>query len=143
MSKPAIGQTRRDVLRWGATSATLAAALPSLPGWAKSASAAEGDPEIVMDGHVHITNRIYWEGIDPWTPTKQGWDFARARVAGVNCIIDNLICWRRCAGSPRRRTSARSREKTGCACSGKPKLPEGAQRPDDDCRKRKPRPKGN
>jgi membrane dipeptidase len=64
--------------------------LPSLPGWARSASAAEGDPEIVMDGHVHITNRIYWEGIDPWTPTKQGWDFARARAAGVNCIIDNL-----------------------------------------------------
>jgi membrane dipeptidase len=90
MSKPALGQTRRDVLRWGATSATLAAALPSLPGWARSASAAEGDPEIVMDGHVHITNRIYWEGIDPWTPTKQGWDFARARAAGVNCIIDNL-----------------------------------------------------
>jgi membrane dipeptidase len=43
-----------------------------------------------MDGHVHITNRIYWEGIDPWKPTEKGWDFARAKAAGVNCIIDNL-----------------------------------------------------
>jgi membrane dipeptidase len=43
-----------------------------------------------MDGHVHITNRIYWEGIDPWQPIGVGWDYARARAAGVNCIIDIL-----------------------------------------------------
>jgi membrane dipeptidase len=89
MRKQAIGQTRRDVLRWGAASVAVAGAA-KLPGWTGSALAAEGDPEIVMDGHVHITNRIYWEGIDPWTPQKLGWDFARAKAAGINCIIDNL-----------------------------------------------------
>jgi membrane dipeptidase len=90
MNKPAFGQTRRDILRWGAASAAATAGLPTLPGWTARAAAADGDPDIVMDGHVHITNRIYWEGIDPWKPTKQGWDFARAKAAGVNCIIDNL-----------------------------------------------------
>jgi membrane dipeptidase len=93
MKKRACGQTRRELLCLGAAAALTA----GLPGWARQASAADGDrgiasgdPEIVMDGHVHITNRIYWEGIDPWVPTKQGWDFARAKAAGVNCIIDNL-----------------------------------------------------
>jgi membrane dipeptidase len=90
MNKPAFGQTRRDILRWGVASATATAGLPVLPDWTGSAAAADGDPDIVMDGHVHITNRIYWEGIDSWKPTKQGWDFARAKAAGVNCIIDNL-----------------------------------------------------
>ncbi len=66
------------------------AGLSSLPRWTAGAFAADGNPEIVMDRHVHITNRIYWEGIDPWTQTKQGWDFARAKAAGINCIIDNL-----------------------------------------------------
>jgi membrane dipeptidase len=78
-------------LRWSVAAAAVVAGLPDGLNWATSASAAEADPvEIVMDGHVHITNRIYWEGIDPWIPTKQGWDFARARSAGVNCIIDNI-----------------------------------------------------
>ena len=90
MAKPASGQTRRDLLRRGAASAAAMAGLSSLPRWTAGALAADGDPEIVMDGHVHITNRIYWEGIDPWKPTKQGWDFARAKAAGINCIIDNL-----------------------------------------------------
>jgi membrane dipeptidase len=87
---PRMDQTRRDILRWG-MGATLASSLPALCAGASEAIAADADPlEIVMDGHVHVTNRIYWEGIDPWTPTKQGWDFARARAAGVNCIIDNI-----------------------------------------------------
>jgi membrane dipeptidase len=90
MNKPVFGQTRRDILRWGVASTAATAGLPALPGWTARAAAAEGDPDIVMDGHVHITNRIYWEGIDPWKPTKQGWDFARAKAGGVNCIIDNL-----------------------------------------------------
>jgi membrane dipeptidase len=47
-------------------------------------------PVIFMDGHVHVTNRIYWEKIDPWQPTERGWDYARARAAGVNCIIENI-----------------------------------------------------
>ena len=32
---------------------------------AQSATALHDDA-IVVDGHVHITNRVYWEGIDPW-----------------------------------------------------------------------------
>jgi membrane dipeptidase len=91
MTKPAFAPTRRDILRAGVATAALSAGLAGPDGWARrAAAAAEGDPEIVMDGHVHITNRIYWEGIDPWTATRQGWDFARARAAGVNCIIDNI-----------------------------------------------------
>jgi membrane dipeptidase len=43
-----------------------------------------------MDGHVHVTNRIYWEDIDPWTPHDGGWDYARARASGINCIIENI-----------------------------------------------------
>ena len=45
---------------------------------------------VLMDGHVHITNRIYWEKIDPWTPHDGGWDYVRARASGVNCVIDNI-----------------------------------------------------
>ncbi len=87
MTKRTLTRTRRDVLHGGALGA--AAVLADRAGFASKAFAADS-PEIIMDGHVHITNRIYWEGIDPWTPTQQGWDFARARAAGVNCIIDNL-----------------------------------------------------
>jgi membrane dipeptidase len=48
-------------------------------------------PALFMDGHVHITNRVYWEGIDPWTPQRTGqWDFARARQGGVNVVIENI-----------------------------------------------------
>ena len=44
-----------------------------------------------MDGHVHIINRVYWEGIDAWQEQPGiGWDYARARKAGVNCVIDNI-----------------------------------------------------
>jgi membrane dipeptidase len=77
--------SRRKVLK----SASAFAALVAIGG-AGRAEAADGDPEIVMDGHVHVVNRIYWEGIDPWTPQKLGWDYARARSAGINCIIDNI-----------------------------------------------------
>ncbi len=59
MGKPASGQTRRDILRWGATSAAATAGLTSLPRRTGGAFAADAEPEIVMDGHVHITNRIY------------------------------------------------------------------------------------
>lgn len=45
---------------------------------------------VLMDGHVHIVNRVYWEKIDPWTPHDGGWDYSRARAAGVNCVIDNI-----------------------------------------------------
>ena len=49
-----------------------------------------GTPVLLMDGHVHVTNRVYWEKADLWQPRDGGWDYARARAAGVNCIIDSL-----------------------------------------------------
>jgi len=54
--------------------------------WAQTA----GTPTLLMDGHVHVTNRVYWEKVDLWQPRDGGWDYARARASGVNCIIDNL-----------------------------------------------------
>ena len=84
----AAGLSRRHLLGTGA--ALAASSLASPFNWTRPAAAADDAPEIVMDGHVHIVNRIYWEGINPWQPTKVGWDYARARAAGVNCIIDNI-----------------------------------------------------
>src|SRR6185436_5290200 len=58
-----------------------------------AAAARQTQPPVtlLMDGHVHITNRVYWEGIDPWKPQPVGdWDFARARQAGVNVVIENI-----------------------------------------------------
>jgi membrane dipeptidase len=47
--------------------------------------------QILADGHVHITNRVYWEGIDPWKPQAVGqFDYARARAGGVNLVIENI-----------------------------------------------------
>ena len=45
-----------------------------------------------MDGHVHVTNKTFWLGIDTWqpSPTGTGWDYLRAREAGVNVIIENF-----------------------------------------------------
>lgn len=45
---------------------------------------------LIVDGHVHITNRVYWEGLDPWQPQPFGFDYARAREAGVKVIIENV-----------------------------------------------------
>jgi membrane dipeptidase len=50
----------------------------------------EADPAIIVDGHTHITNRVYWEAIDPWEPQPFGFDFARAFDAGVNVVIENV-----------------------------------------------------
>jgi membrane dipeptidase len=48
-------------------------------------------PSLLMDGHTHITNRVYWEGIDPWTPQAVGmFDYARARQGGVNVVFENV-----------------------------------------------------
>lgn len=55
------------------------------------ASAYAQNTPILADGHVHITNRVYWEGIDPWKPQPVGqFDYARARAGGVNFVIDNI-----------------------------------------------------
>jgi membrane dipeptidase len=77
--------SRRDALKLlgaGALMAPQAFGVPAL---------AQGGPPLVMDGHVHIINRVYWEGIDAWQEQPGiGWDYARARKAGVNCVIDNI-----------------------------------------------------
>lgn len=73
--------SRRAAAKW------LAAGLLACNG--RRATAATS-PEILMDGHVHVTNRLYWEKIDAWQPQERGWDFARARQSGVNCIIENV-----------------------------------------------------
>ncbi|WP_426955670.1 dipeptidase [Muricoccus radiodurans] len=79
------GHTRRDSLR----ALALGAAGLGLGGRAV-AQAPVPEVPILMDGHVHITNRVYWEGIDPWQPQPVGWDYARAKAAGVNVIIENV-----------------------------------------------------
>jgi membrane dipeptidase len=48
------------------------------------------EPPLIIDGHVHITNRVYWEGLDPWRPQPFGFDYARAKAAGVKVIIENI-----------------------------------------------------
>jgi len=84
-------QSRRQALKLMSAGALGAAAARLWPGAALAQSeSALAAPFILMDGHVHVTNRIYWEGIDPWQPTARGWDYARARAAGVNCIIENI-----------------------------------------------------
>jgi membrane dipeptidase len=45
---------------------------------------------LIVDGHVHITNRVYWEGLDPWQPQPFGFDYARAKAAGVKVIVENV-----------------------------------------------------
>ncbi len=48
-------------------------------------------PPLLVDGHVHITNRVYWEQLDPWTEQRGGpFDYARARQGGVNVVIENV-----------------------------------------------------
>jgi membrane dipeptidase len=86
-----IRTSRRRLLQWLGSGALAAAAAPAPIGgrgaWAQGAPA---EPPLLMDGHVHVVNRVYWEHIDPWQAADGGWDYARARAAGVNCIIDNI-----------------------------------------------------
>ena len=49
-----------------------------------------GFQPLLVEGHAHITNRVYWEGIDPWKAQSVGQSYARARAAGVNVLIDNI-----------------------------------------------------
>lgn len=46
---------------------------------------------IVVDGHVHITNRVFYEGIDPWQVQNTGlWDFARAKQGGLDVVVEQV-----------------------------------------------------
>jgi len=75
------GMTRRNFAQGAVAGAT----------FLRATQANGADVPVLMDGHVHVTNRIYWEKIDAWEPSGSGydhWDYAQARAAGVNCIID-------------------------------------------------------
>src|SRR3954469_1963216 len=91
--------TRRSALR-SLGAGALAAAGSSL---VSPAAAAEPDERgrckpsrrkgrILMDGHVHVTNKTFWLGTDTWEPSPPGtgWDYLRASEAGVNVIIENF-----------------------------------------------------
>ena len=65
--------------------------LTSLRFMAAQSSTALHDDAIVVDGHVHITNRVYWEGIDPWELQATGlWDYARAKQGGLDVVIEQV-----------------------------------------------------
>jgi len=86
-----IDEGRRSALKVLGAGAGAVAASTLGGSLSRSAHAAPGKKApILMDGHVHVTTRAYWEGIDVWQPQATGWDFARARAAGVNMIIENL-----------------------------------------------------
>lgn len=92
MSEPNSIYSRRRALKLFGAGAVAAAAPASVARC--SPAAAQGVPPtpapLLMDGHVHIINRVYWEKIDPWQPQQgAGWDYGRAFSAGVNCIIDH------------------------------------------------------
>lgn len=73
----------------------LAITVPTiLAGVALVAQAPRPTPTLFVDGHVHMTNRVYWERINPWVPQPVGlFDYARARQGGVNVVIDNLAAY--------------------------------------------------
>ena len=45
---------------------------------------------LIVDGHVHITNRGYWEGLDPWQPQRFGFDFCCLKCSWGRVIIENV-----------------------------------------------------
>lgn len=46
---------------------------------------------IVVDGHVHITNSVFNQGIDPWKVQPTGtFDYARAKQGGLDVVIEHL-----------------------------------------------------
>lgn len=51
------------------------------------------DSILIVDGHTHVTNRVYWEKIDPWEPQPFGFDYARAYDAGVRVVIENIAAY--------------------------------------------------
>ena len=65
--------------------------LAILAGVALFAQPPRPGPALLMDGHVHLIDRVYWEGIDPWKAQPIGdFDFARAREGGLNVVFENL-----------------------------------------------------
>jgi membrane dipeptidase len=57
----------------------------------RSSAAVLHSNAIVVDGHEHTMNRVYWEGIDPWKVQTTGvWDYARAKQGGLDVVIEQL-----------------------------------------------------
>src|SRR3954462_4120140 len=80
---------RRNLLKrlaGGAAAASVPVGVGGIMEMASAADQAAGpkDLKIVMDGHVHVTTRAYWEDIDLWKPQPAGtgWNFAQARAGG-------------------------------------------------------------
>ena len=73
---------RRAIKILGTSAFALAAStiIRSVPAWAQIGATSDEAP-ILMDGHVRVINRVYWEKIDLWQPPayEAGWDYARPR----------------------------------------------------------------
>ena len=53
-----------------------------------AAAAALHKEAIVVDGHVHITELEYHQGIDPWKEQQTGqFDYARAKQGGLDVVV--------------------------------------------------------
>ena len=78
-----------EVSRRGALKMLGGAALAAGLGATAHAQTTGATPTLFMDGHVHITNRVYWEKRDFWQPQPGNWDYGHARAGGINCIIEN------------------------------------------------------
>ena len=76
---------------WGVVSfVSILAATPVIAALSPAAAALHREA-IVVEGHAHITNAVYVQGLDPWKVQATGMiDFARARQGGVDVIIEHL-----------------------------------------------------
>lgn len=47
---------------------------------------------IIVEGHAHVINAAFVQGIDPWQPQLTGTiDYARAAAGGVNVLVEHLF----------------------------------------------------
>src|SRR6266550_5887720 len=47
---------------------------------------------LVIDGHAHITNAVFNQGIDPWRAQQTGtFDYARAQAGGLDAVIEHVF----------------------------------------------------
>ena len=56
-----------------------------------STSSSLHDGLIVVDGHVHMINSVFHQGIDPWSVQSIGsFDYARAKQGGLDVAVEHL-----------------------------------------------------
>lgn len=64
----------------------------TLEGEQNSPTARLHEDALVVDGHVHVISRVFYEGIDPWKPQVTGlFDFARAKEGGLDLAIHTVF----------------------------------------------------